>query len=179
MTIVLQNSSSKYPSKASRKFANSQIRGSCFKKWCYQFQIPVQKYLIKGFLVPKLGIFIVAWNFEIIQIWKCWPQIWQLLFQAAAQNEAFLVPNLRVFIFAWHFVVRHIRGSWIEIRQKFFEVPAQKYPNEAVFFWFQICLFLFLYKFFQLDKFVDFKYHNSFLIFQPTNTQINYFWSQI
>ena len=41
------------------------------------FQIPVEKYPNKVFLIPNVGIFICLQNLAIPQIRGCWFQMWQ------------------------------------------------------------------------------------------------------
>ena len=97
-----------------------QIGGCWFQIWQWFFKIPAQIYSKKAFLIPNLGIFILARNFANSQIWGCWFQVSQYYFQVPAlnyPNKVILVSNLRIFIFAPNFAVRQIRGHWLQIWQ--------------------------------------------------------------
>ena len=59
----------------SRNFAVKQIRGGWFQIRQYCFQIPVQKYQNKAFLIPNLIIFVFSRNFESRENWGCRFQI--------------------------------------------------------------------------------------------------------
>ena len=102
----------------SRNIPIRQIRRCWFQIWQYYFQIPVQKYTNKAFVVPNFGIFFFSYNFAIWQIWGCWFQIWQYLSKILAQNyknKTFLVPNLDIFIFSRNFAIWQIQECWFQI----------------------------------------------------------------
>ena len=74
--------------------------------------------------IRKSGIF--GPKLAIRQIRGRWLQIWQWLFEIAAQNtqithlelnanRSFLVPSLFFFRFGWKFIVSQIRGYWLKV----------------------------------------------------------------
>ena len=138
------------------------------------------KYANKAFFIPNLGNFSFSQKFGIRQIPGFWFHIWQYCFQVPAPkypNNAFLVPNSNIFVFHQKLAIWLNRGCWFQIREQFFKILALKYANQA-FLVPNSNIFVFSSKICNLTK-SRVLISNIVFKFQPKNTQIRHFWSQI
>ena len=130
MTTLFSNSSPKISKLAifgpkftyfyfSTKFAIRQIWVWWFQIWQLVFQIPIQKYTNKPFLVRNFRIFIFATNFAIRQIWGRWFKTWLIFSNSSPKIRELGIfsPKFKDVYFAPNFAIRQVSGCWFQIWQ--------------------------------------------------------------
>ena len=130
MTTLFSNSSPKISESAifgpkfkhfyfSTKFAIRQIWEWWFQIWQQVFQVPVQEYTNKPFLVRSLRIFIFATNFATRQIWGRWFKTWLIFSNSSPKIREWGIfsPKFKNVYFAPNFAIRQVSGCWFQIWQ--------------------------------------------------------------